>query len=96
MNEPANVQTMFSDITVDVLRSFPGAKLAALNKPLFCSHCDKGLSQEYDRLYLTPAPMAELIVLLKKRRGEIVRRIWPDNGRQDWMCHTCGREVRVV
>src|SRR5262249_34947994 len=89
MNEPANIKSMFSDTIVDALRVFPGAKVVALNKPLFCNHCDKDLIREYERLCQS-ASVAELVALLKKRRGGIVGRTWPSGGR-DWCCHACGR-----
>ena len=91
MNEPANIKSMFSDTIVDALRVFPGAKVVALNKPLFCNHCDKDLIREYERLCQS-ASVAELVALLKKRRGGIVRRTWPSGGR-DWCCHACGRGI---
>jgi len=91
MNESINVQAMFSDATADALRVFPGAKVVALNKPLFCNHCDKDLIGEYECLYQS-APVADLVALLKKRRGRIVFRTWL-GGERDWCCHSCGREA---
>src|SRR5262249_23880448 len=92
MNESTNVQAMFSDATVDVLRVFPGAK--ALKKPLFCNPCDKALIAQYECLYQS-APVADLVALLNKRRGVIVPRTWPD-GRREWACHVCGRSCTAT
>ena len=78
---------------------FPGAKVVAEDKPLFCNHCNKALALEYERIYYT-APVAHvesevsLTDLIHQRRSEIVKRIWPD-GSSDWMCHACGRKARV-
>jgi hypothetical protein len=75
----------------DVLDIFPGAKVIAENKPLFCKYCDKDLIPEWDQLH-QDAPVSKLVKLLERRRGRIVERVWSD-GHRDWMCHGCGREV---
>src|SRR5215475_14113117 len=94
MNESINVQAMFSDATADALRVFPGAKVVALNKPLFCNHCDKDLIGQYECLYQS-APVADLVAMLNKSRGVIVPRTWPD-GRREWACHVCGRSCTAT
>jgi hypothetical protein len=45
-------------------------------------------------------PSAEVIQLPRRcnhcsddKRARVVKRTWPD-GRWDWMCHRCGREVK--
>src|ERR1051325_6786446 len=61
--------------------------------PLFCHHCDVDLASEYQCAWDNHAPVQELSALIQMRRGAIVERTWPD-GRRDWMCHRCGREVK--
>jgi len=81
----------FSDPVPDALRLFPGAKIMATDKPLFCRHCDKDLTAQWDRLYATSS-VKELVALLETRPGKVVERSWPD-GRREWACHFCGRGV---
>ena len=78
----------------NVAAVFRGAKVVAVNKPLFCRHCDKDLLVDYDRIYASRAPVAELVQLLCSRRGKIIERTWPD--RRDWGCSNCGRRAGVV
>jgi hypothetical protein len=66
-------------------------KIIAESRPLFCSHCDKELIREWDRLY-QDAPVSRLIGLVGQRRGKIAERIWPD-GSVAWGCSYCGRKV---
>src|SRR5262249_44747117 len=72
---------------------FPGAKLVAEDRPLFCDHCDGDLHEEYDALIQdTSTPAKVLLKALHKRRANIVEAVWPD--RKEWQCHRCGRRVR--
>jgi hypothetical protein len=73
------------------LEIYPGAKIVAENKPLFCRHCDKGLVEQYQRLYST-AQISMLVALLYQSHGKIVERVWPD--RREWACHYCGRAYK--
>jgi hypothetical protein len=73
------------------LEIFGGGRVCVENKPLFCPHCDADLLHEYHDQYQT-APVKELVALPKKRTTRIVERKWPD-GRRNWGCHACGREV---
>ena len=50
-----------------------------ISLPHHCEHCSN--SKE-----LQDAPAW-------RRHGRIVRRVWPD-GRREWACHFCGREVK--
>jgi len=75
-----------------VQKVFGGGRIAVENKPLFCKHCDRELIPEYERLWNAHAPVKELVAVLEKRQGRIVKRIWP-NGKQNWGCAFCGREV---
>jgi hypothetical protein len=75
------------------IQIFGGGRIVAENKPLFCLHCNKDLADEYERIYPTAVPVSELAALVRRRKADIVKRTWPD-GRWDWMCHSCGREVK--
>ena len=77
-----------------VLRVFTGGKIVAEKRPLFCHHCDPTLLREYEERY-DAAPVAELVALIDKRRGNIVEAVWPD-GRREWQCHRCGRPVNLA
>ena len=87
----SKVAKLHPDSVLDTFRLFPGAKVVAVDKPLFCRHCDKDLVHKWDRLYAT-APAKDLVVFLETRRGKIVERIWPD-GRREFACHYCGRRA---
>ena len=87
----SKVAKLYPDFVLDTLRLFPGAKVVAVDKSLFCRHCDKDLVLKWDRVYAT-ASMKDLVALLEKRRGKVVERIWSD-GRREWACHFCGREA---
>jgi hypothetical protein len=42
MSEPAKVIPLFPDAVAAVLRTFPGAKIIAIDKPLSCKPCSGG------------------------------------------------------
>lgn len=77
----------------EIIRAFGGGTVIAENRPLFCKHCDGELIPEYDRLEAEHAPVKDLVGMLSRRLGSIVRVTWP-NGRCYWGCHHCGREVK--
>ena len=81
----SKVAILYPDPVMIALRTFPGAKVAEVDKPLFCIHCDRICPEDITRLLIS-----ELTVLLEKRRGKIIDRVWPD-GRHEWACHSCGR-----
>ena len=70
------------------LAEFPGAKLIAAEKPLFCDHCDRRVIPQYRRAYTAGSPTRELVAILGRRRGKIIERTW-SNGRREWACHYC-------
>src|SRR5262249_8444634 len=45
-------------------RELPGAQVVAVNKPLFCRHCDRLLAVNYTRAYDSGRPVVELLALL--------------------------------
>src|SRR5688500_9741409 len=72
---------------------FRGAKVVAVNRPLFCPSCDKFLSTEYQKAFDAGAPVRDLVGILSRRRGKTVHRELPD-GRTDWACSCCGRAAK--
>jgi len=84
-----NVAKLPDDAVANALELFPGAKVVAMNKPLFCTHCDKGLVAKWERVYPTSSAK-DLVALLAQRRGRVIERVWLV-GRRDWACHFCGR-----
>lgn len=76
----------------EIIQIFGGGSIVAEDRPLFCEHCDSELIPEYERLRIEGAAVKELAALLEKRRSKIVEATWP-NGRRQWQCHSCGREV---
>jgi hypothetical protein len=77
-----------------VLDVFRGAKVVAVNRPLFCSHCDKALIEEFKSLFAA-APMREIVALLDRRRGKVIEIVWPD-GRRRFQCHGCGSVAKLI
>lgn len=68
------------------------ARLVLRDKPLFCRHCDPELLAEYRH----GASAKRVVQMLGRRNGvKVVLRKWPD-GRRDWMCHRCGRQVGKI
>ena len=82
-----------ADLIGLALREFPGAKIVAINRPLFCRHCDGALAADYARANDTGRPASELVSLLNMRRSYIVERVWRDW--TNWGCQRCGREIPV-